>query len=109
MENEIHSHFIGHEIDARLDFLQVVRRNLFEKVRRFHERGLLLLRIHKDLLVEDIARLGMLPPTKIDLGRLLEVAKSEISDAKPFEEELQSVSDEIHELRLRKLNPDTPA
>ncbi|MBY5484673.1 hypothetical protein HFO87_09330 [Rhizobium leguminosarum] len=106
MESEIHTSLIDQNIDTRLEALRVMQRNLFEVVNRHHERGLLLLRIRRDLLADNIGRAGILPPVRIDLDRLHRVASSEISAAKPFEEELREVSDEIHDLRRRKLNLD---
>jgi hypothetical protein len=106
MESDIYTNAIDQTIDTRLKALQMMQRNLFQVVNRHHERSLLLLRFRRDLLADNIGRVGILPPVRIDLDRLLQVANSELSDAKPFEEELRKVSDEIHDLRRRKLSLD---
>lgn len=100
MKNEIHASTIRQEVETRLYALMIEHGDLFEKIRRFHERSLLLLHIHKDLVVEDIDRRGVMPPTRVDLGRLLEAAKSEISVAEPFEERLRKITQEMQELRM---------
>lgn len=109
MESEIYTNAIGRDIDTRLEALQVMQRNLFERVNRHRERSLLLLRIRKDLRADNIGRVGILPPVRIDLDTLLQTANSELLDAKPFEEELKRISNEIHDLRKQKLNLESVA